>query len=69
MHPIEGDSPDPVNVPEGCSFHPRCPLADSQCQTVDPDFYEVDENRRAACHHWQDSTEAIPYTLSEEGEI
>ncbi|WP_338005123.1 ABC transporter ATP-binding protein [Natronoglomus mannanivorans] len=68
MRPIDGDSPDPVNVPQGCSYHPRCPLADQECIDSDPSFYEVhgDQNRLSACHHWEDAAEAIPYSLSTE---
>jgi oligopeptide/dipeptide ABC transporter ATP-binding protein len=66
MQPIEGSSPDPVNVPEGCSYHPRCPLADDTCVTQDPGYHDVDENHRVACFHWEDSAEAIPYSLPNE---
>jgi len=32
-----GDSyPDPANVPPGCRFHPRCPVAEPRCSTSDP---------------------------------
>jgi len=32
-----GDSaPDPANIPPGCRFHPRCPVAAVQCGTADP---------------------------------
>ena len=31
LHPIEGLPPDPSNLPEGCSFHPRCPKATAEC--------------------------------------
>nr|WP_082146871.1 hypothetical protein [Halostagnicola sp. A56] len=27
MQPIEGQSPAPINMPSGCAYHPRCPLA------------------------------------------
>ena len=46
---LPGDPPFPGNVPEGCSFHPRCPYAFDECSTVDPDLYEAGEGRRAAC--------------------
>jgi peptide/nickel transport system ATP-binding protein len=67
MRPIDGDSPDPVNVPAGCSYHPRCPLATEECIESDPPFYEVAEDRVSACHHWEETEEAIPYTLGTEG--
>ncbi|MGZ8652699.1 MAG: ABC transporter ATP-binding protein [Actinomycetota bacterium] len=46
---LPGDPPFPGNVPEGCSFHPRCPLAFDECPTIDPDLYPAGEGRRAAC--------------------
>ncbi len=36
MRPIDGSAPDPVDVPAGCSYHPRCPLADDTCVATDP---------------------------------
>lgn len=65
MKTIPGESPDPVNVPSGCSYHPRCPLADELCETTDPRLDEVEEEHRAACHHWEDVDEEIPLSLEE----
>jgi peptide/nickel transport system ATP-binding protein len=66
MEPIEGESPDPVNVPEGCSYHPRCPLSDEQCENVDPDMYDTDDpDHFAACHYWDEVDDAIPLSLEE----
>jgi peptide/nickel transport system ATP-binding protein len=32
-----GDSlPDPANIPSGCRFHPRCPMAEPRCATTTP---------------------------------
>ncbi|MFB6206346.1 MAG: ABC transporter ATP-binding protein [Haloglomus sp.] len=28
---LEGEPPDPVDLPEGCNFRPRCPFADDEC--------------------------------------
>ena len=58
---ISGSSPDPVNVPEGCSFHPRCPLADEACRVDDPGLDSVGGDHRAACFHWKDAAGAIPF--------
>ena len=66
MQPIEGDSPDPVNVPEGCSYHSRCPFADEQCVETEPSYRGVSDAHRVACHHWQRAREEFPYTLSDE---
>jgi peptide/nickel transport system ATP-binding protein len=46
---LGGDPPQPESVPEGCSFHPRCPLAFDECPTIVPELYEAGEARRAAC--------------------
>lgn len=60
MRPIAGASPDPVNVPSGCSYNPRCPLATEECRTQDPPFHEITETHHAACFHWTEASEAIP---------
>jgi peptide/nickel transport system ATP-binding protein len=40
-----GDSyPDPTNVPPGCRFHPRCPIAQSGCRSMVPETRMVDEH-------------------------
>jgi peptide/nickel transport system ATP-binding protein len=69
MQPIEGDSPDPVNVPTGCSYHPRCPLADEHCRRNDPPLINNDGDRQAthsaACFYWQHVDEEIPLSTEE----
>jgi len=62
MRPVEGSAPDPVNVPKGCSFHPRCPLADEECRSQDPGPYEVTDTHQVHCHHWEQSEGEIPMT-------
>jgi peptide/nickel transport system ATP-binding protein len=46
---LGGDPPDPMNIPSGCPFHPRCPKAFDDCPTHEPALYEAGEGRRAAC--------------------
>jgi peptide/nickel transport system ATP-binding protein len=41
--------PNPLALPSGCSFHPRCPLAMAQCTTVAPPAV-VRDGRRVECH-------------------
>lgn len=60
MAPIEGTSPDPVNVPDGCSFHERCPLADGRCRREDPALDRSAPDRRVACFHWEAAESEIP---------
>ncbi|MFC0272855.1 ABC transporter ATP-binding protein [Metabacillus herbersteinensis] len=47
--PLEGEAPNPINVPNGCRFHPRCPVAIDKCKKVEPKvtYYE---SRRVECH-------------------
>jgi oligopeptide/dipeptide ABC transporter ATP-binding protein len=33
---LTGEAPDPIDVPAGCRFHPRCPVAVDLCRTDDP---------------------------------
>jgi peptide/nickel transport system ATP-binding protein len=49
--PIEGTPPSLVNLPSGCPFRPRCPLAVEVCRTTEPALAETDRpEHRAACH-------------------
>lgn len=47
---LEGDPPNPVEIPSGCRFHPRCPLAESRCKVEVPLFREIRPGHYAACH-------------------
>lgn len=46
---LPGDPPYPGDVPPGCSFHPRCPVAFEDCPTIDPELFHAGDGRRAAC--------------------
>jgi oligopeptide/dipeptide ABC transporter ATP-binding protein len=47
---ITGMVPDLVNLPAGCRFHPRCPLAEDICQQASPVLSERQDGRKVACH-------------------
>lgn len=51
LHPIRGRPPELSNIPPGCPFHPRCPIAEDICR-VDPppQLRELVGDRHAACH-------------------
>ncbi len=46
---ISGDVPSPVDIPDGCSFNTRCPMAFGRCGTDIPELREVSPGRRTAC--------------------
>ncbi|MDQ0351417.1 oligopeptide/dipeptide ABC transporter ATP-binding protein [Alkalibacillus filiformis] len=48
---LKGDVPSPLNVPTGCRFHTRCPLATEYCKQAEPALEEVKEHHLAACHY------------------
>jgi len=49
---IEGDVPSPIEPTSGCSFHPRCSIAEDICKEVAPKLINIDgiTGQRAACH-------------------
>jgi len=47
---LEGDVPSPIHPPPGCSFHPRCPLAEAACRAEEPRLLEASPGHLAACH-------------------
>ncbi|MFF0479478.1 ABC transporter ATP-binding protein [Streptomyces sp. NPDC004284] len=48
---LPGDPPDPADLPGGCTFHPRCPVAVDVCAELDQELREAGAGRRAACVH------------------
>jgi oligopeptide/dipeptide ABC transporter ATP-binding protein len=51
LSPIVGTPPSMLNLPSGCPFRPRCPLAQDVCDEVEPDLVAVDGPQHlAACH-------------------
>lgn len=46
---LQGDPPNPIDIPSGCAFHPRCPAAQPQCQQIEPSLRELTDGRKVAC--------------------
>ena len=46
---LKGDVPSPLNPPEGCRFHPRCPVANDICSVEEPELREVGSDHWIAC--------------------
>ncbi|HLN64714.1 MAG TPA: ABC transporter ATP-binding protein [Symbiobacteriaceae bacterium] len=49
LHVIEGVVPNPLHLPAGCRFHPRCPVAVDKCKETQPSLEKVAEGRYVAC--------------------
>ena len=47
---LKGDPPNPVDVPAGCAFHERCPIAVARCRVETPALRPVADGRHVACH-------------------
>jgi oligopeptide/dipeptide ABC transporter ATP-binding protein len=46
---LQGETPNPIHLPSGCRFHPRCPIAIDRCKVDDPEYAQVGNGHRAAC--------------------
>jgi peptide/nickel transport system ATP-binding protein len=47
--PLRGEAPDPIDVPPGCRFHPRCPAAQDRCRREDPELRADRTPHAVAC--------------------
>jgi oligopeptide/dipeptide ABC transporter ATP-binding protein len=50
---LKGETPNPVHIPSGCRFHPRCPSVQPECPGIDPQLHSAKgastRDHRAAC--------------------
>ncbi|MFO7942669.1 MAG: ABC transporter ATP-binding protein [Bacillota bacterium] len=49
LHVIEGVVPNPLAMPQGCYFNPRCPYAMDICLEEQPDLVQIEDDRQVAC--------------------
>ncbi len=47
---VEGDIPSPLNIPRGCPFHPRCPIAQDVCREAIPPRRVLSSTHQVLCH-------------------
>jgi len=52
--PIRGETPQPINLPPGCRFNPRCPYAFDRCFKEDPVLFTVEPGHGAACFLYEE---------------
>ncbi len=57
-HSIPGFIPDPLNLPSGCRFHPRCDVRGEMCAREAPPLREVQPGHFVACHVCQGGSSA-----------
>jgi oligopeptide/dipeptide ABC transporter ATP-binding protein len=46
---LQGETPNPIDLPSGCRFHPRCPIVGEECRVRDPEWREMSPAHLAAC--------------------
>jgi oligopeptide/dipeptide ABC transporter ATP-binding protein len=46
---LQGETPNPIDLPQGCRFHPRCPVAQPQCREIDPELRPYALDHEVAC--------------------
>lgn len=46
---LEGEIPSPSNIPSGCPFHTRCPIAEAKCKTQKPSLEEKSSGHFVSC--------------------
>lgn len=59
---LKGDVPSPINPPEGCRFHTRCPFATERCKKEVPELRQVEasgEKHMTACHYFEEISKGL----------
>ena len=54
LNTIQGYIPRPDQLPAGCIFAPRCPMAEAACQVTQPPFFEAEPGHLSACRRWEE---------------
>ncbi len=47
---LQGDPPNPIDLPGGCRFHTRCPLVGTMCRGTEPELARIARDHDVACH-------------------
>ena len=57
LKPIPGLIPDPMNLPPGCAFHPRCSYAKPECSRDLPQVKWLSDTHYVSCHLYNETAE------------
>jgi len=55
---IEGVVPNPLFLPDGCKFHPRCRFASEKCAEEEPELEDIDSGHQVRCWHYDKVADA-----------
>ncbi|MBM4348741.1 MAG: ABC transporter ATP-binding protein [Deltaproteobacteria bacterium] len=54
LNAIPGQVPNPMDLPTGCKFHPRCHLMIDDCKREEPPLFQVNGNHFSRCLRWKE---------------
>jgi len=54
LNAIPGQVPNPMDLPKGCKFHPRCDLMIEDCKKEEPPLFQVNGDHFSRCIRWQE---------------
>ncbi|HET9026801.1 MAG TPA: ABC transporter ATP-binding protein [Trueperaceae bacterium] len=54
LQAIPGNVPNPLNLPAGCAFHPRCRFVQDKCKVAVPDLVDTGHGHMVRCVRWQE---------------
>jgi len=54
LNAIPGQVPNPLNLPVGCKFHPRCSLMIEDCKKEEPPLFQVNGDHFSRCIRWKE---------------
>jgi oligopeptide transport system ATP-binding protein len=63
LDPIEGEIPDPANLPSGCAFRPRCRWATAECEVSEPVLEQVEDRQLVACFESKAVSDSVGIAL------
>jgi oligopeptide/dipeptide ABC transporter ATP-binding protein len=59
LDPIDGEIPDPANLPSGCAFAPRCRWTNEKCSVSEPELEQVQDRQMVACYESNIVSESV----------